>query len=547
MSVPVDEIVQAITIALYHEHINAGDKRPRRIVRVNGVVTPVTDLTVRHGRTQPVGTCTMTLDAPLPAHVMQGAEVTVQLGYDASAGSIVPSMQTVFRGSIPQREQAISDRGATATVTAASRDGSRLARKDYADIRYTGPITLKQLFAAVCRRRGVSSNFADETTYPDGTTPITFATNADANQNTVTVPRKTTSLDFLREIADLFGYAVFDTPAGLRLRRMLGVPDGLARLIVVEGVNPMEVTSRDDIARIVNYWEIFGADYTAPAGNRVPIRSIASEIPFNPLIQPDGWRRDERRHTMLDTYALADAVRNVQEITWAAPRTEIRWRTHGAPHILPGDVAQVTSETAGALTGRYWIDEVQHTFSDQGFYTDCTGWRGEGSAYPAGNDCVTTAIPGGPWHIGDEYISWYAHPHPMGYVVKIPFTVTEGYSSLTVRALAHGTNSYLLSGQNAESDVSRFEIWQFGERVGSGNLPVLNEDYNRRLPYGAGDTYWSPIVVPVSGALEAGAAELWIVSGKDTRASGGPTDDMEIKAPSLVTCGVGSPVIGEEL
>lgn len=543
MSTAVDAIVDAILTAVYGEHIAAPTKHPRKVVWINGVITDVLDVTTRHGTNQPVGTCTLTLEASLPAHVTRGAEVTVQLGYDDSAASTLPMMQTVFTGTIPQREQAITQQGRRATVTAASTNGTRMARQDYTDVPYPGPLTLRQLFDSMCHRRRVTSRFADDTTYVDGTTAITFGTNADANDNTVTVPRKTDNLSFLREVAALFGYAVFDTPAGLRLRRMIGVPDDAARITIEEGVTPLEVAARDDITQIVNYWEVFGADYTDPDGVRVAIRSIAASIPYDPLAGPDGWRRDERSHDILDTYALADAVRNVLEINRGAPRVTVRTKTHGAPHLLPGDVATVTSATAGGLTGKWWIDEVQHTFNDRGFYTDLALSRGEGSAYPAGNDCVTTAIPGGPWHIGDEHIPWYAQPSPMGYVVKIPFTVTEGYSSIAVRALAHGTNSYLLQGRNAESDVSRFEIWQHGEKVGSGELPVLTEDYSRQLPYGTSDDYWSPIAVPVSGSIEVGSAELWIVSGKDTRASAGPTDDMEIKDATLTTCGVGEPII----
>ncbi len=149
--------------------------------------------------------------------------------------------------------------------------------------------------------------------------------------------------------------------------------------------------------------------------------------------------------------------------------------------------------------------------------------------------------------MGDEYLSHYRTPNPSGLVIAIPFTVADFYSSITVRGIAHGTNSYLLDGANTESSVSRFEIWQFGVQVGSGNLPVLNEDLNRALAYGPTDTYWSQIVVPITGQLEPGAAELRILSGKDTRASGGPQDDLEVDKLTLTTCGAGTPVIGQPI
>src|SRR5690606_35247877 len=237
---------------------------------------------------------------------------------------------------------------------------------------------------------------------------------------------------FLRDAARLFGYRVFDTPSRTRLKRISGAPEGQVMLYVEEGVNPLELTYSDDIATIVNYREVFGADYTDTDGVRVPIRSIAASIPTNPLIYPDGWRRDEVSSELIDTYELADAVRNIYEIDFGAAHELVAWETHGVPHLLPGDVAHVTSDTLG-IDEDLWVMSVQHTFNGRGFRTRCEGWRGAGVALPADNDCVTTAIPGGPWHMGDEYLTHYAHPNPMGLMVKVPFAVAQGYSSIAIR------------------------------------------------------------------------------------------------------------------
>ncbi len=536
-----DDIVAALVSAQVQAIIDASFKTPQQLVHVNGVVvTDVLDMTIRHGVDLPVGTCALTVPLPMPANITPGAPIQVQLGYP-------DAMYTVFRGTIPKRQRAFSISGARATINAVS-DGDVLANPDYVDVKYAGPISLRSLFQAICKRRKVKSYRADTTTYPNGTTTITFGNTLDANKRVVIVPRKTTSLAFLVNAANLFGYRVFDTPGGMRMQRVSGQPDAGTAISVTEAWNALALGHDDDTSTIVNYWDVYGVRYTDPDGVTVALHSFPATTPFDARISPNGIAYGEISSELLDTIALCDAVRNVAEIDHREPYEPVTWETHGAPHLTPGDVANVTSPVT-ALSGKQWIMSVEHTWTkDGGFHTRCEGWRGMGAPLAAGQDCVTTSIPG-LFHIGDEYVPWYAKPNPGGTTIKIPFTVADFYSSITIRCLGHGTNSYLLDGANTESQVSRFEVHQGAgpDPVGSGNLPVLNEDYTRQLPYGSSDTYWSQIVVPITGQLEPGAAELWIVSGKDTRAAGGPIDDAEIKNITVTTCGAGTPVIGVPL
>ncbi|MGB3329288.1 MAG: hypothetical protein WBA46_10065, partial [Thermomicrobiales bacterium] len=139
--------------------IDAAHKVASRVVLINGIATDVVDVTTRHSVKDPIGTCTIEMPAPLPAHVTPGASVAVQMGYAQLTG-------TVFRGRIPKTRTSISMDGLRATVTAVS-NGNRLNRKDYVDTSYPGPITLKDFFQAVCTRRKVEQFFSDETTYVD--------------------------------------------------------------------------------------------------------------------------------------------------------------------------------------------------------------------------------------------------------------------------------------------------------------------------------------------------------------------------------------------
>jgi hypothetical protein len=521
--------------------VDAPRKQVQWLVLIGGVQTDCTAVTTRYDVDAPVGTCTITLPLPLPEHVTFGAEVEVQAGYPGVVG-------TIFRGRIPRRTQSIRAAGKTATITAASH-GQRLARPDYVDVTYAGPISMKALFEALCARRRVELYRSDDTTAPDGTTVIALGSNTDVNEGRVHIRRKTRTLDLLTRTAALFGYRVFDTAEGVRQQRVSGLPDAEAAITVTEAWNALTIEQEDDVEGLVNYWEVLGARYTDSDGVPVAIRSIPLEVPHDPILADiwgEGWARAERSGDILDTVALADIARNVAEIDHSEPQARVRWQTHGAPYLMPGNTVEVVSDTIG-ISGLQWLMRVEHTLDSGGFHTTCEGWRGAGEALPAGADCVVTPVPGGPWHVGDENVPWYAVPNPnSGRQVTIPFTVAEYYSSIAVYGLAHGSNSYQLGGVNADAEVSRFEIWQFGERVGTGNLPVLAENYSKRLPYGAGDTHWSRIVIPITGSLEPGTAELRILSGEDRRLPASTKwDDFEVKSLTLRTCGVGEPRLPE--
>lgn len=528
--------------------VDAPRKTPKMVVLINGIVTACTDVTTRHAVKDPIGTCSMQMSAPLPAHVVPGATIEVQMGYSQLTG-------TVFRGKIPQTSTSISMQGREATVRGQGH-GSRLDRKDYVDVSYPGPISLKKLFQSICARRKVAQYYSDETTYVDQATGteivITYGNNLDANKRAVLVPRKTSSLAFLNEAANILGYYVFDTPEGVRQKRISGMPSATAAIAIREAWNALSASHDVDITGMANYIETFGAHYTDADGATVALRSIPLALPYDPLLD-EGWARDERSSELLDTIALANAARNVAEMDQGAPYEEVAWETHGAPLLLPGDTVDVTSATT-AISGLQWVMSVEHTFNSSGFHTRGVGWRGAGVALPAGEDCVTIAIPGGVRHVGDEYLSHYAVPAPSGTVITIPFTVTQPYSSLTIRCLSHGANSYLIDGKNTDAKVSRFEVHKDGdpedETSGSGNLPVLNEDLLLRRPYGqtVGGVltykYWSNCVIPIPNGLEVGSYTLKIISGKDNV---GGQDDFEVANITLTACGVGEPTMPAEV
>ncbi len=71
-------------------------------------------------------------------------------------------------------------------------------------------------------------------------------------------------------------------------------------------------------------------------------------------------------------------------------------------------------------------------------------------------------------------------------------------------------------------------------------MPRLDEDFERRKNYSI-DSTWERIVVPLSGSLATGSAELQIISGYDSQV--GDRDDFEARDLILETCGVGAPIV----
>lgn len=521
--------------------VDAIHKRVVWAVLIGGAPVQCTSLTSRYDVNEPVGTCTLTLDLPLPETVTLGAVVEVQAGYPGVMG-------TIFRGRITGRVMRVDGSGRTATITVPSL-GMRLAREDLVDVVFAGPVSPKTMFEALCRRRHVDLYRSDDTTAPDGTTPITYGNSEDANGREVRIPRYTRTVDFLTGAARLVGYRVFDTAEGVRQQRISGLPAAAEAIAIREAWNALEVEREDRADAMTNYREVLGARYTDDDGVNQEIRSIPLAVPDDPVLRAlwgEGWARGEDSDPLIDTLALADIVRNVAEIDTSQPDTRVRWRTHLAPLLMPGLTVDVESASLD-IAGLQWLMRVEHTINAQGVHTYCEGWRGAGTALPAGDDCRVIPVPGS-WHVGDERVPWYLHPNPQGSPIVIPFTVPDYYSSIACYCLAHGTNSQYIGGTNADLTISRFEIWQSGEQVGSGNLDILNEDYNRQLPYGDGDTHWKRLVIPITGSLAPGAAELRIIAGENSSLpTGTKRDDFEVKDVTLRLCGVGLPALPTEV
>ena len=301
------------------------------------------------------------------------------------------------------------------------------------------------------------------------------------------------------------------------------------------------MASREDtIDGMVTWWDVEGASWTDEDGIPTKIRSFPAVVPADPggFVTPPGYVREGLSDPALVTQALADAARNVREISTGAPHEWETARYIGKPALLPGQVVSLTSELLELSDAKRWVMSVQHSADDRGIRTTWAGWTGSGSAVPAGNDAATVTVFTSPRHVGDEYLSYYAVPNPEWLEISFTITVPDTYTALVLSGEGHGCNSYLIDGANAESEVSKIEVWQGGDKpVGTATLPTMPENY------GASPT-WQSFRLPVPGRLTPGVATVKLLSGQDRRIPDAYTnDDYEIRNLVLTLTGVGVPVL----
>lgn len=519
--------------------------RPHLTVLINGVPTQVFSLRTAHGVDQPIATATIDLPLPLPAHLRGEADtnvlrkqVHIQAGYKESI------MRNVFAGYVDADRMMVDPNARTATLQLVG-FASRLDWPEERDLIWQGPVLLEAIIQAMCVRRGVPYRI-DRILSPTGQR-IVLGANPDINDGKVVIGRRTSPLRWIARTCELFGYRAFETPNdGFRVHRVSGRPTLGPLVTAGDGVLAHRLERVRTLSDMVTYWTVEGPTYTDADGVQIPVRSFPAVVPFDPLLDPPGYRPGQVRDDVLVTNDLADAVRRVREIDYAAPKKIWSISTRGNSHYRPGATARVHSNVMDAPADNYWLMGVRQTMDDSnGYQATLDVWAGGGTALPEGEDLVTIDVRSAPIHLGDEYVGWYARPTPDEIEYRIPITVPDVFTSLAISLLAHSCNSHMFDGANVESKVSKIEVWQGGEKpVGTADLPVLPEDYERQLPYGSGTEHWTPVRMPVPGRLEAGSAEIVIKSGEHSRLGEGyKWDDFELRDIVLELRGAGEAVL----
>lgn len=515
---------------------------PAFVAIVNGIPTPVETFTTRHGVDQPIGSASLTVpvDGDV-SHIDLNADIEIKAGYADS------TTERVFLGRIVDIDRTLDITGTTMRVQA--EDWATLLNfETEADATFAGSTRLADVFRAYATTRGVPLWEASHVYYPTAATHVAFGGVSAIDNGDVVIRRRTRPLAWISQKLDLFGYRVFGSPDGtVRVQRVSGLPSASAAATFTEGVDIFRAGHSRSTRPMVTNWTVYGARYTDDDGVSIELRSIPASVPEEPYLTPPGYRSGDVSDPMLVTQALVDAARNAHEIDYSEAYELTTWETYGRPEVQPGQVITITSASVGIETARdLWVMSVDHQFSDRGFTTRLTAWAGAGSALPAGIDETIISIGSGVYRMGDEYLPHYVTPSGGGNEqVSVAFTVPGTYTSLALTGRQHGTNSYLLGGVNTEASVSKLEVWQGGERVGTADLPMSPENLTAAYDY-TNDAYWTDFRMPIPGKLTPGAAELRIISGRDNRISDVyALDDFEVKNLAIEARGTGSAVLPE--
>ncbi len=514
---------------------------------IDGVEVPITSARSTTG-TEPsnaVASGSITIPGRRPNVAQPGASVVIYAGYDGNA-------RPIFTGTLADDEASFSSQGKVFQADLVGHS-NLLTYPNEEEIGFTGPMSMNVWWRSMCNHFGVPTYHADATTDQGGTT-LMLGDNPDVGAF-IPIRTEITPLRDMVQRAQALGYRHFDTPDGtVRLQRVSGLPTMAYEDVpqFAQGVSVMDVRRRQSFDGIANWWDVWGAEYQAVDTSEVAIRSFPESVTENTtLFGPSGIARKEIRDRNLDTVLLADACRNAFEVDYSTPQHRFRWTCVGGDNErYPGEQVAILSPQANwrstefvdqvlaALPRVVWLTRVDHSIGTRGFTTVLEGWAGNGAALPAGNDCVTTTLLAGSVHVGNETLSHYRNPSPVGLEYEIGFTALDDYTTATIRFDGHGCNSFV---RNTESTASRYEIWQGGDRVMSGEMPRQDENLELRLDYDLDSTWAENLVVPLTGRLDAGPATLKIISGKDSDV--GDHDDYEVKNVRATFCGVGKPVI----
>lgn len=521
--------------------------KPAISARCGGRNLKVLECQTSHSVDAPVGQASVVIALPLPAEVLLGAkmEITANNGVRGA---------TIFTGEVRRIEETIMDSGLTATLQC---DGWNyiMAWRDFQDFAFTGPISATNVIKSLYSYRAIGDYTAVEVDTVDDIAgaEIMLGGNTAVEAGEVVVPEGTSFLDMCTRIAYLFGYKVYDSPDGTcRVSAVRGLP-GASDHTFTEGTNLMDGTGVWDVRPIVTYWRVNGASGTEEVetgsgeGVEFAYTSYPAIVPSNPYIKtPPGATYGEVSDELLVSDALCEKCRNVQEINHSAVYQEVMFSSWGQPQLQPGQVVTIDAPSVDLDGVAFWLMSVNHQFTADGYWTSMTGWRGSGSALPGADNCTEDTVAAGPYHIGDESISWYAVQTATTTSHPVLLTLADHYASLTICGKGHGINSYYVDGGEVTANApSRLEIWSIvpAAEIAEVQLPVMQENYESQLDYGTDDTVWEEFCVTLPGEYDADTYQLRFISGFDSRAVAGPYDDFEIKDLTISQCTPGEPVI----
>ena len=524
-------------------------RTPVQVVTIDGSPQMALSVSTQHGVNRPKGTATVTLVKPEGSITDLRAKwlnrpIEIQLGYEEDGGA-----RRVFSGRVSSIHRGF-DRGGYSLQVKAGGWAGLLDFESEEDIRFKGRTSLYEVVRSLCQMRGLPMYGGELIRYPNSTTTVILGGEPMVDDGDVIIPRRTSPLRWIVQKLELFGYRAFDRPDGMFWwQRVNGAPTGAAHATFEQGLTLLSASRDDDIDGMVTWWDVEGASWTDDDGVPIKIRSFPASVPGDTggYVTPPGFVRRPLSDPALVTQSLADAARNAHELDTMGPYESETWRYIGDTELQPGHTAAITSSLLELNGARRWVMSVDHSASAQGIRTTWQGWTGVGTALAAGDDSEVITVFTSPRHIGDEYLSHYAVPSPQGREISFDITIPDEFTAIVISGLGHGCNSYMIGGTSDESEVSKIEVWQGGDKaVGTATLPTMPEDLEKRLNYN-NIANWQSFRLPVPGRLEPGTATVKLISGEDKRiGTAYRFDDYEIRDLKITLTGVGYPAIASK-
>ena len=539
---------------------------------VDGIRIDFESLNTLHGVDNPVGQLSFTVRTPLPAALTSGTgpigkrivvtatmashEGIVTEGNNRVRGNLRQEASVIFSGTIRRRGFGSDPSGRTRTY-ACQDDLWMFGVETWEPQAWDGPILADTIIRGQLQSKGYGTSrrqpmFLDALRFPDGSS-FTLGGVAAVDDGQIVLRDGSSQLALMRNIAEVPGYKLYALPTGSpRMSRVLGIPPavGTTDLFRADGgyreisntTEGFSFRGEDDAEDVTNYWEVFGASWTDADGTAIDIRSFPSYVLLAPDLPEDAKvRHQEFSSPFILTQTQADGARVIREEDSGARARTVTIELDGMPTAYPGHVHKLIAPDL-LLGETYYVMTVVHTMDNRnGFRTTITYRRGAGTARTAGTDrCETRTLFTNPIHLGDEYVGWYAVPNPYGTERVYSFAVSEEITGLAFLAEAHGCNSqYTAKPPPANLTGSKVVFEQpLGTVIGQNELPVLDERYTERRPYGSLATLlWPPIRVGIPGTAAPGTVYVRLVAGT----AGVGAADFELKNGRAMNCEKGVP------
>lgn len=396
-----------------------------------------------------------------------------------------------------------------------------------------GQSTLRDLIRAILKDRGFGGSgngvpYRIAHVYDLSGDEVLLGGNGLVNNGRITLAAESDPLSWIVQTANYWGYHVIDGPNALDVMPVRWDPgDHVPVATYQTGLNVFRFSPTSDVADVVTKWTVSGASGSDENGQAFQYQSTTdpASVAMPAFIpNPPGFVAGSVRSDLLVSDKLCRSVRQVQEVEHEALPVTVQMEVVPSPQVRPAMTVLVIDAASG-LNRKMWVQSVAHDWSSDGFWSTVTTRVASGQPNPEADVSVDprTAPSTATRHVGQVTIAWYARNGPDGLSVSYPFDPGGPFRGVEVIGRYHGANSFKSGSKPATP--STVEVWQFGTKIGSADLPWHPERYSTQLDY-TNDANWADFDLVIACDLQDASAEIRFASGTARDSS---RDEFEVK------------------